>query len=804
MASEIYAAWLLTFGLHASVLLSVAWLIDRGSLRARPAWREMLWRAAFFGGVVTASAQVLLDTPAPTRIRLSTNSSAGGPEVVSSITLTQPSKDRPENIVPVERAHIAAQSSTTPSIAKAETIVSEPASTPSRGVPFAFPSWHLMLIAGWLAGALIALTRLAAAWLGLRRSLKRAEPVHKEQLATDVAALAIQAGIEAPRLGALDDLASPIAARGRILLPHWAIDLLDREQLRAMLAHETAHIARRDPDWKLAIATWSALFWFVPLATLARRRLDEVAEISCDAWAAIHLGDGRSLAECLAECAERRIGGIDIALAPAMAGRESPLLQRIDYLIAGVPMNTRSAGVRAALAVIAALAIAVFALPGVSLQSASAQSAPPSPPSPPSAPTPAAAPALPSAPAVPVAPVAPPAPVQGHHVHISSDISINGQHDLMLVQVSDDKHSYSVKIDGKVEFNDSEDDIESLSDGGIATFSETHMGKTQRVDIASRGGKLERRYFVNDKEQPLDADARKWMAILIPSVIRETAIDAEGRVKRLRAKGGSDAVLDEIAHIDSGYARGVYLRFLAAGGKLSSAQMTRALGLVDAIDSDYEKRNALAALANMQPLDASQQKLVLAQADKINSDYERAELLVGMLPQLAPADDVHAAWLKAASGIHSDYEHRRALSAMLDAGQPDEATLGAVVDAAHTIGSDYERRELLTSAVRRTHDADKLATAYAGAASKIGSDYERREALTALIHAPGFGKTGTRAVLDALPGIGSDYECREVLVALARVMPNDPDLIARYRSVARRLSDSERGEAERALDHFTS
>jgi len=57
MASEILAAWLLTIALHASALIGVAWLFDRGALRSRPAWREMLWRAAFYGGVVTASVQ---------------------------------------------------------------------------------------------------------------------------------------------------------------------------------------------------------------------------------------------------------------------------------------------------------------------------------------------------------------------------------------------------------------------------------------------------------------------------------------------------------------------------------------------------------------------------------------------------------------------------------------------------------------------------------------------------------------------------------------------------------------------------
>ena len=64
MASEVLAAWLLTVALHTSALLGFAWLFDRGALRARPAWREMLWRAAFFGGVVTASAQVLLHAAA--------------------------------------------------------------------------------------------------------------------------------------------------------------------------------------------------------------------------------------------------------------------------------------------------------------------------------------------------------------------------------------------------------------------------------------------------------------------------------------------------------------------------------------------------------------------------------------------------------------------------------------------------------------------------------------------------------------------------------------------------------------------
>lgn len=787
MTSEIVAGWLLTVALHASVLLGIAWLLDRGTLRSRPAWRELMWRAAFFGGFVTASAQILLDAPLPLRIAL--------PVATTTDTTTAPVAASRRDVADNAAVREAASSQ---NALEAKTHVvalkssASASSTPARATMFAWrlPSWHLMLIAGWLAGTLLALVRLGGGWLKLESLLRGASSIDNDALKTDAMALAIEAGVAAPKLAAHDELASPIAARGRrILLPRWAVELLDREQLRAMLAHETAHIARRDPSWKFATALWCAVFWFVPFAPLARRRLDEIAELACDAWAALHLGDGRSLAECLAECAERRIAGFDSSLAPAMARRGSPLLQRIDHLIDGVPMNTQVAGVRAGIVAALALAFAAFALPGISLRIASAQPAPP--------------PAPPAAPAPPSPPAPPSTRSEGHHVHISGDVTLGGgKHDLTIVEVNDKVHSYSAKIDGTIEFNDAENDVASLSGGGSASFSETSLGRTQRLEIANRGGKLERRYFLDDVERPVDATAQQWIATIIPTVIRETAIGAEGRVKRLRAKGGADLVIDEIGHIDSGYARGVYLKYLVAGGKLTSAQTTRALQLVDGIDSDYEKRNALAALAEAQPLDAAQQKLVMAQAGKIGSDYERAELLVGMLPQLVRDEDVRAAWLKAADGIGSDYEHRRTLSALLDQGNVDEATLVRVVGAAHSIGSDYERRELLTSAVRLSRNADQIANSYADAASDIGSDYERRESLLALIHAQGFGKVGAHAVLDAASGIGSDFDCREVLVALARVMPNDAELIAHYREVARKLSDSERGEAERALDRL--
>jgi hypothetical protein len=96
------------------------------------------------------------------------------------------------------------------------------------------------------------------------------------------------------------------------------------------------------------------------------------------------------------------------------------------------------------------------------------------------------------------------------------------------------------------------------------------------------------------------------------------------------------------------------------------------------------------------------------------------------------------------------------------------ASFAAIFAGAKSIGSSYERRELLVAAVRRVGDAERIAHAYVA----------------------------------AMDGLDSDYERREVLVALARMMPDDASLIARYRDVARRLPDTERGAAERAFDRF--
>jgi len=130
------------------------------------------------------------------------------------------------------------------------------------------------LVAVWLIGALVASLPLVRGGMALRRLWRRARPVpHERGLFTS------------------DELPGPLTwglLRPVIVLPSAAMGW-SAERREAALAHERAHIVRR--DWAVHIGVWLVciLFWFHPLAWLARRALVCEAEQAADD-AALALG----------------------------------------------------------------------------------------------------------------------------------------------------------------------------------------------------------------------------------------------------------------------------------------------------------------------------------------------------------------------------------------------------------------------------------------------------------------------------------------------------------------------------------
>jgi beta-lactamase regulating signal transducer with metallopeptidase domain len=189
------------------------------------------------------------------------------------------------------------------------------------------------------AGALFFFIRIAAGWILARRLVGRAVrvPCDNRALVLETPAIAtpMTAGIVSPC----------------VLLPiDWRAWPADK--LRAVLAHENAHIARRDSLVTLLARVNRAIFWFHPLAWWLERTLAVAAEHACDETAARQVGHPRRYAAVLVDLAEAvRRRGRRVSWQTLGVDGSGVLGTRIDRLLKGDTMARMSAVQRAAVAV---------------------------------------------------------------------------------------------------------------------------------------------------------------------------------------------------------------------------------------------------------------------------------------------------------------------------------------------------------------------------------------------------------------------------------------------------------------------
>ena len=193
-----------------------------------------------------------------------------------------------------------------------------------------------------------------------------------------LAELCHAAGITRPiRLSASTALPSPVAlGSSEIAVPEAALSDLDPGQQRSMLAHELAHLDRRDPTWLTAACIAEQLAFIQPLNRLARRRMQESAEYLCDEWAVGRTGSGVVLAKCLAKVAEWLETSPRSLPVSGMAEDKSHLVARVRRLLDRAPFPNAPGRRTLVAASFAVLVITVLAFPGVSL---ARRQAPPSP-----------------------------------------------------------------------------------------------------------------------------------------------------------------------------------------------------------------------------------------------------------------------------------------------------------------------------------------------------------------------------------------------------------------------------------------
>jgi WD40 repeat protein/beta-lactamase regulating signal transducer with metallopeptidase domain len=232
---------------------------------------------------------------------------------------------------------------------------------PVAGSAMRVPAWDVMLLALWAAGSLFA------AGLALRRVRRFARLLNfasdpPADLVADVAAVARRMGLRwPPRVRVVPGGVAPLVwavGRPALYFPAGLLNRLTPEQRFALIAHELAHLRRWDHVVRVIEFAAMTVYWWCPLAWLARREFRRLEEEACDAEVtAVDPESGYAYASAILETIDFLAG---VVPAPAFAsgiGDARSLRRRLTLILEGRRPPRTSARVRFALLVVALVAL---------------------------------------------------------------------------------------------------------------------------------------------------------------------------------------------------------------------------------------------------------------------------------------------------------------------------------------------------------------------------------------------------------------------------------------------------------------
>jgi beta-lactamase regulating signal transducer with metallopeptidase domain len=320
-------AWMLTYLLHSTLLLGLAWLVSKPLSRWSVAAEETVWKLALVGALCTASLQLAAGwQPLAGQWRLA---NLGGVAADAGTTNRVASENVGAGLVPAPALPLKSD-------AVRARVEDRPFLPVTPATASSLPSASALILGLWALGALVLLAAFGRSYLRLGRRLRSRPRIVGGTIHAQLRELAAEAGLgRVVRLSCSSRLPVPVALGIRapeICVPPRALAGLTDEQQEGMLAHELAHLARRDPFWLVLGQVLSYALFFQPLNWVARRRLREISEMLSDEWAVARTGRPLSLAGCLAEVAAWSVGTPALPV-PGMADRPSNLGRRIRRLL---------------------------------------------------------------------------------------------------------------------------------------------------------------------------------------------------------------------------------------------------------------------------------------------------------------------------------------------------------------------------------------------------------------------------------------------------------------------------------------
>ncbi len=323
----------------------------------------------------------------------------------------------------------------------------------------------------------------------------------------------------------------------------------------------------------------------------------------------------------------------------------------------------------------------------------------------------------------------------------SSSSSSSKRGGTMTISHSDGFQNFNVEMRGKIEITDDDRDIKSMSPDGYLEITKTAFGSRRTLVISSQSGGLKREYYEGRTNMPWEPEGRKWLAEIMPELLRTTTIAAESRVNRFYKQGGVNGVLNEINAMESDYVIQHYADLLM---EISTVSQKEYVNIINKITS------------------------------KMESDYYITEFLEHGLDKFLQSREATDAVFAACAKMESDHYKTQVIKAALRAQPISTESVKMILQASDRMDSDHYKTEVLTTLLRQPNLTDPIVAELINSTRSFDSDHYRTIVITKALSQKNLSSTSYQKVLESVKDFDSDHYKTQVLTdLLANKLPTE-------------------------------
>ncbi|MBU2552981.1 MAG: hypothetical protein KKF98_00880 [Bacteroidetes bacterium] len=360
-------------------------------------------------------------------------------------------------------------------------------------------------------------------------------------------------------------------------------------------------------------------------------------------------------------------------------------------------------------------------------------------------------------------------------------------------KISDYFTDYELDIKGAISVNDDDTKIISISPNGYLKISKKTFGNKRSLAVESSSkGNLTYSYYEGRKEVDFYPEGEKWLSEILIDVVRITGIDAEARTKRIYAKGGIRAFIDEVDKIPSNSVAGLYFRSLLCSNKLHQDETIMVLDAISRDISSNSERGKLyrefSGLFLENNAIASEYFMAISQ---LSSNSEMGSVLQSITHKIDfGSADIIETFFTCIDRMSSNVEASRVLI-YTDGHQKlgDEAYV-RLLQSVGKLSSNVEMGNILRTLQHLNLQNPNVSNAYFSTISGMSSNTESASVLMHTINNYELNSDNWIELLDVSGKLSSNTEMGKVLRTALHRMPFDKNEVDAFSSAARRMSSN--------------